>query len=68
MAACQSPAVAEALIRRAGIEKQEFEKLMEERRAMFREMREHDERVFDKAASTAAEAARHPGTSNIVNK
>jgi hypothetical protein len=67
MAAAQSPSVAETLMKRAGLAKEEFDKVLDERRGMFREMREHDERMFNKASDTAADAARRSGgTSNIV--
>lgn len=69
MSAERSPDAARALASVAGVDKEELERVMDERRKLYEETRAHDERTFDKAADTAAEAARNSNsTSNIISQ
>jgi len=70
MAAERSPQAAQALATMAGVEKEEFEKLMKERKELFEDTRKHDEDVLRQATDVAKTAASNPGQTaqNIIRQ
>ncbi|MBN1672414.1 MAG: hypothetical protein JXR37_15345 [Kiritimatiellae bacterium] len=67
MAAEKSPAVAQALLNKTGMEKEQLEKFLADYKTLFKDMREHDERIFNKAMETTTEAAKHPPSNTTTS-
>ena len=68
LAAEKSPAVADALARKAGVERDALMALVEEYKRLYEAGAARDERLSSKALDAAAEGARKPGSSTTINK